>query len=294
MKSLTFACLCLLAAVVRADAAQTGRTRKAAPAAAGSGAVARPPDYWRRFRTDIIRQIFDGGFGVDVDDGDEFKLLFNTYVEAFSSNCRAYLPANRQSIEVRQVRTRTDRTGAVTERETLVQGTVQADPRFAAKYRQYGEYLTSAQHGLTTVLRTRGRGLGDTTDPALDAFQFFKTETCDSAAMKQLGENLLRGATGAPSLQQASASAGPGGAAGGFTHIVDACNAYYRSGRYAPIDPNAYCKCLGEQFSAVLSPQEEASIAADFENNVRYNILQPKGDHPLWGRLHERGRSCAR
>jgi hypothetical protein len=266
---------------------------KPAPTPAGTGTiVTRPQTYWRNYRTDLIRQIFDGGFGIDVDDDDQFQLLYNSYVEAFSSTCSAYLPANRQSVGVRQVRTRLDRNGVVTE-DPLVQGTVQADPRFVPKYQQYAQHLMSSSSGLSAALRYKRTGsLGDTQDPGLDAFQFVKTEKCDSPATRQLGENLLRGATGEPPLQRASAAAKPGapGAAASptrFTHIVDACNAEF-------VQNSAYCKCLGEQFSAVLSPDEEAALAADFREQVRYNILQPRGDHPLWGRLHARSRTCAK
>lgn len=303
---------CLWAVAASADGAQA--TRRTAPAgraappprtapapaapaaraaSSTSAIVTRPRSYWTGFRTDLIRQIFDGGFSSNVDADDQFQLLYNSYVEAFSATCSDFLPANRQSVGVRQVRTRLDRNGAVVTEEPLVQGTVQADPRFVPKYQQYAQHLMSSTSGLGAAIRFKQTGsLGDTQNAGLDAFQFVKTEKCDSPATRQLGENLLRGATGEPSLQRASTSAtrGTGGAPASpprFTHIVDACNAEFQGN-------DAYCKCLGEQFSAVLSPAEEESLAADFKAQVRYNILQPRGDHPLWGRLHARSRTCAK
>jgi hypothetical protein len=85
----------------------------------------------------------------------------------------------------------------------------------------------------------------------------------------------------------------------GLTHLVDACNAFYRdpaNARYAPSDATAYCTCLGEHVQPAMSPEEEAYFAADFEARFRDNILQPKnaGSHPAWDRLHPLAHDCAR
>ncbi len=268
--------------------------------------VQKPQDYWRGYRTDMIREVFDGGFGSDVDLDNQFKLTYNTYVEQFSSTCHAYLPANHQTITVTQTKTRTDGFG-VRDQQTTVKGTVDVDPRFAAKYKQFGEQLTSNGNGLATAIAVAsGRSsVSDTMAPALDVLQFFKTEACNTPAMRQLGDNLLRGAHGERSLQQLGATSAPPAVPGmarspkGFTHLVDACNAFYRdpaNARYAPADANAYCACLGQNVQPAMSPQEEAYFAADFEGRFRDNILQPKneGSHPAWGRLHPLARDCAR
>lgn len=72
--------------------------------------------------------------------------------------------------------------------------------------------------------------------PGLDVIKFFKTETCQSAAMRQLGENLLRAATGSCSLQQAGATIAGASAEsdkslppGRFARFVDGCNALMSS-----------------------------------------------------------------
>jgi hypothetical protein len=99
--------------------------------------VQEPQDYWGGCRTDLIRQVFDGGFGRDVDDDPQFKLLYNTYVEAFSSNCTAYLPAGHESVVVTKVTTRTDRYGNTQQSSEMVE----VDSRLAPMYRAYGENL---------------------------------------------------------------------------------------------------------------------------------------------------------
>jgi hypothetical protein len=269
--------------------------------------VQKPNDYWRAYRTDMIRQVFDGGFGSDVDLENPFKLTYNTYVEAFSSNCHAFLPANHRTLTVTQYQTKSDAYGNVRDRQVTVQGTVDVDPRFATKYKQFGEELTSEGSTKAAAMAVAsGRAtVADTFAPAMDVFQFFKTEPCNSPAMRQLGENLLRGAMGQRSLQQLTATAAPPATPGmarspmGLTHLVDACNAFYRdpaNARYAPSDATAYCTCLGEHVQPAMSPEEEAYFAADFEARFRDNILQPKnaGSHPAWDRLHPLAHDCAR
>jgi len=274
-------------------------TPATASASAAAALVSQPQNYWSGYRTDLIRQVFDGGFGSDVDDDPQFKLLFNTYVEAFSSGCRAYLPAQHESVVVSKVTTRTDRYGNVTQQSREQQGTVEVDSRFASKYRAYGNALSSSANGLSVALGVAsGRSsLNDTMAPALDIFQFFKAEACQSPAMRQLGENLLRGATGQRSLQQLSGSAAS--APRTFTHFGDACNAYYRdpaNARYAPADATGYCKCLADKYHFVMTPEEEAYFAADFQARFRYNIAQPKNSasHPAWNRLHPVAADCVR
>jgi hypothetical protein len=241
----------------------------------------------------MIRQVFDGGFGYDVDEDPQFKLAFNTYVEAFSRDCSAYLPAKHETVTVTKVTTRADRFGNVTEQSREQQGTVEVDSRFAPKYRQFGNQLASSANGFRVAVGvSSGRSsVSDTFAPAGDVFQFFKTEKCQSPAMRQLGENFLRGATGQRSLQQAT------GAPTTFAHFGDACNAFYRdpkNARYAKSDVTSYCTCLADKYRFALSPEEERYFAEDFEGRFRNNILQPKNpeSHPLWNRLHPLAVQC--
>ena len=122
--------------------------------------------------------------------------------------------------------------------------------------------------------------------PGLDMQKFFATEKCQSAAMRQLGENLLRGATGERSLQQADATI-PGAAAetdqslppGRFAHLVDACNAWLRdpaNAKYRTGNDAAYCQCLGEKEESVMTDEEVYYYANDFGGRVWRGIAQPQ------------------
>jgi hypothetical protein len=261
------------------------------------GIMNEPEGYWKSYRTDLIRQVFDGGFGSDVDEDPRFKLLFNTYVEAFSSNCSAYVPAKHETVVVSEVTTRTDRYGTTTQSVTP-KGTVEVDSRFAAKYRQYANQLSSGANGFRVAVGvSSGRTtVNDVMAPANDVQQFFKAEQCQSAAVLQMGENLLRGAAGQRSLQQARAAA-TGTTSAAFTHFGDACNAFYRdpaNARYAKTDATSYCKCLADKYRFAMSPEEERYFAADFQGRFRNNILQPKNaeSHPSWNRLHPLAVAC--
>jgi hypothetical protein len=172
----------------------------ASPRVAPKGLVRKSERYWDAYRTDIIRKVFDGGFGSDVDSSVEFKLLFTTYVESFSENCPGYLPPHHEVVTVTQVTSQKNQYGNVVGQEEGQPVTLQVDSRFAPYYRKYGESLTSSSSADTfasvfAVLSGR-KTASDTFAPGLDIDQFFKTETCQSAAMRQLGENLLRAATG--------------------------------------------------------------------------------------------------
>ena len=93
--------------------------------------------------------------------------------------------------------------------------------------------------------------------------KFFATETGSSAAMRQLGENLLRGATGERSLQDVGGTIAGAAAEtdkslppGRFTHLVDACNAWLRdpaNAKYRTGNDTAYCQCLGEKEESVMT-----------------------------------------
>jgi hypothetical protein len=78
-------------------AAPSATANKAAgpppPSTAPTGLVRKSAAYWSGYKSDIIRQVFDGGFGADVDEDGQFHILFTGYVEQFSESCRAYVPS---------------------------------------------------------------------------------------------------------------------------------------------------------------------------------------------------------
>jgi hypothetical protein len=124
--------------------------------------------------------------------------------------------------------------------------------------------------------------------------------------MRQLTENLLRGATGKPSLQTVGASIAGAAAesdkspAPRFAHFVDGCNAFFRdpkNSRFAPSDPTGYCKCLSDGYQGVMTPAEDVLYANDYEDKFQGGIAQPWGyglskSDSAWPRLNPVAVSC--
>jgi len=285
-------------------------TSSSSPAQTGTGGalVRKSKAYWDNYRSDIIRQVFDGGFGSDVDESTEFRVLFTSHVETFSKKCRAYLPARHETVTVTQVTTRSDRYGNVVSRQNSQPMAVEVDSRFAPKYRKYAASLgsTSAESLGAAIGIMSGRVSANTYfDIGLDADRFFQTESCQSAAMRQLGDNLLRGATGQLSLQQAGVSIAGASAetdksapTGRFTRFIDGCNAFYRdpaNARYRKLDSDAWCKCLSDQYQHVMTPEQESYYANDYARHFRGEIAQPResSTDPAWPRLHPAVERCA-
>lgn len=272
----------------------------------GTGNVVRKSKaYWDDYRSDIIRQIFDGGFGSDVSSSTQFRLLYSSYVENFSKRCRAYLPADHTALTVTPIKRKSDRYGHTIEERNGSSVTLQVDPRFAPKYRQYVSSLGSSSENLGTVLGVLSGKVSMSTyvDPDADMDQFFVTEKCQSASMHQMGENLLRAANSQPSLQESGATIAGAAAetdksapVGRFTHLVDGCNAFYRdpkNARFRKLDTDAWCKCLDEQLHYDMSAEEQAAYANDF-TRFRQEIGGPReaSSPPAWARLNPKFERC--
>jgi hypothetical protein len=284
-------------------------TSSGSPAQAGTGGglVRKSKAYWDNYRSDIIRQVFDGGFGSDVDESTQFRVLFTSYVESFSKKCRTYLPSRHETLTVTQVTEKRDRYGNVVSQQNSQPVTVEVDSRFAPKYRKYAASLGSSGENLGTAIGIMSGRVSANTyfDPGQDAVRFFQSESCQSAAMRQLGENLLRGATGQLSLQQAGASIAGASAetdksapTGRFTRFIDGCNAFYRdpaNARYRKLDSDAWCKCLSDQYQYVMTPEQESYYANDYAHRFRGEIAQPResSTDPAWPRLHPAVERCA-
>jgi uncharacterized protein with FMN-binding domain len=298
----------LAPSVVAARVAAHAEALKTAPPAqlASKDLVRKSKAYWDAYQTDIIRQIFDGGFGSDVDDDQQFKILFCAYVELFSKKCRAWLPANHETVTVTQFTDRKwDDNGNLVSQNSQ-SATVEVDSRFAAKYREFSEYLGSSKNGLGPALAVMSGkdSLSNMLAPGLDMRKFFATETGSSAAMHQLGENLLRGATGERSLQDVGGTIAGAAAEtdknlppGRFTHLVDACNVWLRdpeNAKYRTGNDTAYCQCLGEKEEDVMTFEEVYYYANDFGGRVWRGIAQPKEycTDPAWPRLHPPLEDC--
>jgi uncharacterized protein with FMN-binding domain len=289
-------------------AAHAAALKNAPPAQlASKDLVRKSKAYWDAYRTDLIREVFDGGFGSDLDDDTQFRILFTSYVQMFSKNCRAYFPGSHESVTIVQPTvTVTDGTGAVVSRREGQTWTVEVDSRFVNSYREYCRSLNSSGQGLVAFV---GIVSGNTspdayTGPAFDIQRFFATETGPSAAMRQLGENLLRGANGDPSLQDAGAKIAGAEAEtdkslppGRFLHFVDGANAFYRdpaNAKFRTGHDTAFCQLLAEKYRNVMTDEEEYYYANDFGPRFRNQIMQPQKycTDPEWPRLHPAVEEC--
>lgn len=289
--------------------------------------VRKSQAYWEKYGGDLIREVFDGGFASDIDEESAFQLMFTSYVELFSKNCAAYLPPDHKTVTIT---TTTTRGGIVIGTTTT---TLEMDPRFIEKY---GEFIGVApapgsdkeKEQTAKTLAIAGRifnrgGPSHGTSPAdafvllrriaargissgLDMDKFFATEVKangPSAALRQMGENILRAANGEPSLQEAGAKIDGAEAEtdkdlppGRFARFIDGANAFYRE--RAKADPiryghreshdAAFCEILAAKYQNVMTRDEEYYYANDFEGRFANQIMQARqsSTDPAWPRLH--------
>lgn len=293
------------AAKARATADRDAAIKTAAPAQLASPDVVRKSKaYWDTYQTDFIRQVFDGGFGSDVDVGTQFRMLFTGYVEMFSKSCAASLPARHETVTVTEVTTKRDRYGNVVGKEQGQSYTIEVDSRFAPYYRKYHESLTSSGAGLAGALGIMSGRVSASAyfAPGTDMIKFFEKETCKSAAMRQLGENLVRGANGSPSVQQAGATIAGAAAEtdrslppGRYARFVDGCHGFFRdpaNARFRGLHSSAYCDCLGVKYQRLMTRDEEYYYANDFGKRFRSQIAQPGSTDPASPRLHPAVDDC--
>ncbi len=193
--------------------------------------------------------------------------------------------------------------------------TVEVDSRFAPKYRQFAEALGSPGQGLRAAVHVAANNrsprdmMNDLLAPARDMQRFFVNHAGTSAAMRQLTENFLRGATGDPSLQQAGEKIDGAQAEtekdlppGRFARFVDGANAFYRDrvnenptrfGHSSSHD-SALCQRLAELYQSDMTREEEYYYANDFETRFFGQIMQPRAycTDPEWPRLHPAVEKC--
>jgi hypothetical protein len=115
-----------------------------------------------------------------VDEDGQFHILFTGYVEQFSESCRADVPVPFEKETI----THTVDGQPVSSKE------IDIDLRFWPKYHQFSNAGgLSAKSANTAIGVVTGRtSISTYLDPALDIIKFFSTETCKSAAMRQLTE----------------------------------------------------------------------------------------------------------
>jgi hypothetical protein len=277
--------------------------KTAAPAQLASKDVVRKSQkYWDAYHGDLIREVFDGGFGDGLGDNTQFELLFTHYVEAFSRDCRDALPAQHETVAMTQSKQVRDLYGNLLRKETLLSWTVDCDSRFAPYYKAYAKELEKRGGAFAAAVAMHRATLSDLSDPVEDIERFFKTEKSKSAAMRQFGENLLRAAQDQRSLQQAgekiagaAAETDPSLPPGRYARFVDGCNGWYRdpaNTRYMTGQSSAWCQCMGDKYQRVMTREEEYYYANDFGPRFRDQIAQPQSTDPAWNRLHPATQEC--
>ena len=65
--------------------------------------VRKSRQYWDGYQTDMIREVFDGGFGAAMDENEQFQRVFLTYVGTFSVKYPECLPPNHQTVTVTEI-----------------------------------------------------------------------------------------------------------------------------------------------------------------------------------------------
>jgi len=288
---------------VTAQKEQAATIKAAAPKEFASKDVVRKSrEYWDGFHGDLIREIFDGGFGDGIGDDTQFEILFTHYVEAFDRDCKAHLPAKHESVTMTQSKEMRDIYGNYLGRETVKTWTVECDSRFAPYYKAYALELVRRATAIVGAMAMHRASMSDLTDPVEDIERFFKTQKCDSAAMHQFTENLLRAAEDRLSLQQAGEKVAgaeketdPNLPPGKYTRFVDGCNGWYRdpkNAHYKTGQSSAWCQCMAEKYRFSMNRDEEYYYANDFGNRFRNTIAQPHSTDPSWNRLHPAVEDC--
>lgn len=183
------------------------------------GIVYKYDEYWSKFHNfENPRRIFDGDFKLYKDSG-KFKVYFNSYADLFSVQCKdhvkdfvKYLIPSSEKISTTYYM---DGHQESQYRDTYEE--VYIDKRFTPQWSEYrpavfyyffAKALSGIKKDEKTIFEMNTKEIAEKVSDTLEeneAFQmgrFFKENTCESATMTQLGENLARAANGLPSLQE--------------------------------------------------------------------------------------------
>jgi uncharacterized protein with FMN-binding domain len=271
--------------------------------------VRKSKAYWENYDTDMVREVFDGGFGADIVDDQQFQKVFCTYVEMFAAKFPDCLPANRQRVNMTwRTNRKFDEYGHLSSEENH-DYSVDMDPRFVEKFLQCSAALNSKGAEIREVFAAMQPGgtqrvLHDLMALAQDVQRFLADNGGKSAATRQMNENFLRAINGELSLQQAGGKIDGAQAEsdrdlppGRFARFVDGANAFYRdpaNARYRGRNDTAFCQAMAVRFEFKLSRDEEYYYANDFKSRFYDQIMQPqeKSTDPNWSLLHPVVEEC--
>lgn len=277
-----------------------------------AGVVYKSDRFWMEFSGfDVPRKVFDGRFS-GLSTTIDFKNFYIDFVSSYSGYCHNYLPSvtdRRASVSTEISK---DEYGFETSRREVGRSVVDIDPRFTAAYDQYGKDVavynkTVAAKALLGMMQNmRSKGLGGSVGDVLDEMKlfemnkFFKKVSCGSATMQQMQENMLRVATGKPSLQSAGVVLKNAAKESDSVersvkdkNFEEACLAYH--GKRSPDnDFEQWCSCLNREARKVMTPAEMAGFADDFGSYYRDIDNKAEGLHdPRW-RLQGPLNACRR
>ena len=272
----------------------------------------------------IPQQVFNGDFG-SFQINTQFPEHFIRFVSAYSAHCEAQI--KQGPYQKRTLQTLNAHGNVQSERHLYVEA------RFVPVFEAYekrvgfstaGEItgillnrqgdLASAGAGLLSspvqfindLMNYRPQGAGNSAMNLMsrhlggnDAWQRFFGEgdrLCSGATVTQMRENMLRAATGQPSLQQsgvrvpnAASETEPSVPPPGKETIFDGC---YQNHDYKDAD---FCMCMDTRAGSVMRPEERKKYAADFSLYYSEIVFPQKGgpEDPRW-RLYDLLKECKR
>lgn len=182
------------------------------------GIVYKYDEFWEQFHHfETPRRIFDGDFKLYKDSA-KFKVYFNSYAEIFSTQCKdhvkdfvKYLVPSSEKISTTYYM---DGHQESEYRDTYEE--VYIDARFTPQWSEFrpavfyyffGKALKGSMDKGKNIFEMNAKEFSEKVSETLEeneAYQmgmFFKENTCESATMTQMGENLARAAHGLASLQ---------------------------------------------------------------------------------------------
>ena len=272
----------------------------AAEKARAPGWVYKTERYWSQFDSFYIpSKTFAGEFNafrINV----QFPDHFVRFVSAYSTFCRSHITNGihrvipwdevtyRGGIEVSRVRKQTE---------------IWVDRDFFAKFEEYeklldaagvgrifqiiGNQLTGKDQDGTQMLQSIGQMIRNELQLSISWRQFFDDNTCTSATMVQMGQNLLRAAKGQPSLQAASVPV-PNADRESESLVVprDQMTFFDACYDYNGYDKVEWCRCLATGADNTLSATERRTYTLDFKRFDRealtYPDPLPPTSHRFW------------
>lgn len=272
----------------------------AAEKARAPGWVYKTERYWSQFDNFYIpSKTFAGEFNafrINV----QFPDHFVRYVSSYSNFCRGHITNG-----IRRVISWDDVTyrGGVEVSRVRKQTEIWVDRDYFPKFEEYeklldaaglgrifqivGNRLTGADQDGSQMLQSIGQMIRNELQQSISWRQFFEDNSCTSATMVQMGQNLLRAAQGQPSLQAAGVPVSNADRESESMIVprdqmtfFDAC---YDYNAYEKLE---WCRCLATGAENTLSATERQTYTLDFKRFDREALTHPDplppASHRFW------------